>query len=186
MARLIQDGREVLRSIAVFGDLSTLGGPTHETLMPPALPPPEACDRGRAGPTTVLTIADRVVVSLRPGDVSWVPRADGTPAKHSDRAELAGWLEFADGRPVDATSLVFLADALPPPVLNLAVVRTPWVPTLELTVHVRRRPAPGPVRVRFQTRELIGGYLEEDGEIWDATGALVAMSRQLARVQRAS
>lgn len=61
---------------------------------------------------------------------------------------------------------------------------TPWVPTLELTVHVRARPAAGPLRVRFSTRALMDGYLEEDGELWDADVRLVAMSRQLARVHR--
>jgi hypothetical protein len=51
-------------------------------------------------------------------------------------------------------------------------------------VHVRARPAPGMLLTRFTTRALIGGYLEEDGELWDSTGTLVAISRQLARVQR--
>jgi acyl-CoA thioesterase len=183
-ARLLQDGREVLRTIAVFGDLTKLEGPTHVTAVAPTLPPPASCERGRAGPTANLAIADRLDVAMRPGDVSWIPGPDGAPRVRSNSAELAGWLGFADERPPDPISLVFLADALPPPVLNLDSVRTPWVPTLELTVHVRARPAPGLLVVRFTTRALVHGYLEEDGELWDSTGALVAMSRQLARVQR--
>ena len=35
---------------------------------------------------------------------------------------------------------------------------------------------------RVATRFVIGGYHEEDFEIWDSTGALVAQSRQLARL----
>lgn len=184
-ARLLQDGKEVLRQLAVLGDLSAIEGPTAVSVAPPELPPPEQCERGRAGPTSLLAIADRLDVAMRPGDVSWMPGPDGAPRARSERAELTGWLGLRDGRPPDAASLVFFADALPPPVLNLSSVVTPWVPTLELTVHVRARPAPGLLRVRFTTRALMSGYLEEDGELWDAAGTLVAMSRQLARIHKA-
>jgi hypothetical protein len=34
--------------------------------------------------------------------------------------------------------------------------------------------------VRFRTRTLRDGYLEEEGEIWSEEGALLAQSRQLA------
>ena len=35
-------------------------------------------------------------------------------------------------------------------------------------------------RARVATRFVIGGYHEEDFEIWDSTGVLVAQSRQIA------
>jgi acyl-CoA thioesterase len=185
-AKLFQEGKEILRTIAVFGDLAAAGGPTHVTVAPPDLPPPDACERGRAGPTTALSIADRIDVAMRPGAVSWMPGPDGQARVHSERAVLDGWVRLRDGTAADPISLVFFADAFPPPVLNLSVVRTPWVPTLELTVHVRAVPAPGYLAARFTTRALTNGYLEEDGEIWDSAGTVVALSRQLARVQRMS
>jgi len=49
---------------------------------------------------------------------------------------------------------------------------------------VRARPAPGWLACAFTTRFVTGGFLEEDGEVWDATGRLVAQSRQLALVPR--
>ena len=52
-----------------------------------------------------------------------------------------------------------------------------WAPTLELTCHVRRRPAPGWLKVTHTTRNLSGGMFEEDCEVWDAAGVLVAQAR---------
>jgi acyl-CoA thioesterase len=178
VARLIQSGADVLRAMSTFGSLDAATGPTLDRVVPPLIPPPERCEAGRAGPTSDLSIADRVDMRMDPGAVSW------TGDRKSDLAVLCGWARLRDGRPPDSTSLLFFADAFPPPVLNLEAASARWVPTLELTVHVRRRPRPGWLRAVFRTRALIDGYLEEDGEIFDESGALVAMSRQLARLQR--
>ncbi|MGW2641052.1 thioesterase family protein, partial [Streptomyces sp. NPDC001348] len=83
----------------------------------------------------------------------------------------------------DPLSLLLAVDALPPTAFELGIVG--WVPTVELTVHVRHRPAPGPLRVAITTRNLAGGFLEEDAEVWDSADRLVAQSRQLARVRLA-
>ena len=56
-----------------------------------------------------------------------------------------------------------------------------WVPTIDLHVHVRAIPVPGPVLARVQSRALTEGILEEDGEYWDSNGSLVALSRQTAK-----
>jgi hypothetical protein len=53
-------------------------------------------------------------------------------------------------------------------------------------VHIRGRPAPGWLACRTLTRHVIGGFHEEDFEIWDSTGALVAQSRQFAVLAPAS
>ena len=54
------------------------------------------------------------------------------------------------------------------------------VPTVELTVHWRGRPAGAWHYGEFRTNNLTRGYLEEDGLLWGEDGALVAQSRQLA------
>ncbi len=102
--------------------------------------------------------------------------------KKTGNAELRGAIRFADGRPFDARSLALFADAFPPPVFD--VIDVAWVPTLELTVHFRAHPSGRWLHSVFRTRFAFGGLLEEDGEIWDESGSLVAMSRQLAAMPR--
>jgi acyl-CoA thioesterase len=179
-ATLEQDGVACVRSLAVYGDLTALDGPVSVAAEPPDLVPleeavPASLDLpdGRKAP-----MRDQLDLRLDPRTVGWVV---GRP---SGRAEVGGWVRFRDGREPDTRSLLLMVDALPPTAFGLGL--TGWVPTVELTTHVRARPAPGWLRVWVRTRLVQGGYLEEDAEVWDSAGALVAMSRQLALAPRAS
>ena len=87
------------------------------------------------------------------------------------------WMRFKDGRPPDSLSLAMLVDGSWPVVLEIGA---PGSVTVELSVHVRARPVPGWLACRVTTRFVTNGYHEEDFEIWDAAGTLVAQSRQLA------
>jgi hypothetical protein len=174
-ARLEQGETTVMLLTATFGDLADASGPTRIDGGPPHLPPLDACV---AAPDddALPPIVRRFDARFDPEGIGWMlgePSGDG---------RIAGYIRFADSRPVDGLALPLLADAMPPPVLNM-VPGIAWVPTLELTTHVRGRPAPGWLRAVFRTRLLVDGYLEEDGEIWDADGRLVAISRQFALVQ---
>ena len=122
-------------------------------------------------------LLDRFDLRLDPDTVGW---ALGKP---SGRGIIRGWLRMADGREPDALSLLLAIDALPPVTFDLGL--SGWTPTLELTAHVRAVPAPGWLKVVHSTRNYAGGLLEEDAEVWDSTGRLVAQSRQLARAPRA-
>ncbi len=55
--------------------------------------------------------------------------------------------------------------------------------TIQLTVQLRARPAPGWLACRALARFVRGGYHEEDFEVWDSAGTLAAQSRQLAMLQ---
>jgi hypothetical protein len=85
--------------------------------------------------------------------------------------------------PVDTFGLLLAVDSFPPTIVN-SPLPPAWTPTVELTAHVRARPAAGWLACEFRTRFVTGGFLEVDGEVWDATGSLVAQSRQLALVPR--
>jgi hypothetical protein len=97
---------------------------------------------------------------------------------------VRGWFRLRDSEPIDTVALLCAIDAFPPTAFN-AALPVAWTPTLELTAHVRARPVPGWLRCQFTTRFVSGGFLEEDGEVWDVSGHLVAQSRQLALVPRA-
>jgi hypothetical protein len=175
-----EDGREVerIRVLASYGDLGALPDDVRTTAKPPAIPPMDQCFGPQDSPAPVpgsSAIADRLMLKLDPATLGW---ALGSP---SGNGEMRAWFGLADGRDHDPLSLLLAVDALPPTAFELGIKG--WVPTVELTVHVRCRPAPGPLRVSIATRNLSGGFLEEDAEVWDSADRLVAQSRQLARVR---
>jgi acyl-CoA thioesterase len=86
---------------------------------------------------------------------------------------------------VDPLALLLVGDAFPPAVFHLPLPPG-WVPTIEYTVHVRGVPAPGPLACVFRSQFVQGGLLNEDGEMWDSKGRLVAQSRQLGLIARAA
>jgi len=174
------EGREVerIRVLASYGDLDTLPDDVRTTARPPVFPPMDQCFGPEDGPAPVSgssAIADRLMLKLDPSTLGW---ALGAP---SGKGEMRSWFGLADGRDADPLSLLLAVDALPPTAFEIGLKG--WVPTVELTVHVRARPAPGPLRVSIATRNLAGGFLEEDAEVWDSEDRLVAQSRQLARAR---
>ncbi|MFJ3235367.1 thioesterase family protein [Streptomyces sp. NPDC086787] len=173
-------GNEVerIRVLASYGDLDALPDDVRTTAVPPVLPPMEQCFGPEDGPAPIdgsNAIVDRLSLRLDPATLGW---ALGAP---SGKGEMRGWFGLADGRDADPLALLLAVDALPPTAFEIGIKG--WVPTVELTAHVRRRPAPGPLRVAITTRNLAGGFLEEDAEVWDSEDRLVAQSRQLARVR---
>lgn len=184
-ATLVQEGKARLELLCAFGDLSAPAAPApaHQkpaaqlparlTLPPPPTPPPEACV-ARSGfiQGIDLPIGQRLDMRLHP---------DQAMAGGASQAEVTGWLRFRDGAEPSTDALLLFVDAFPPSMIPV-LGNVGWVPTIELTVHVRRRPAPGWIQGRLCTEDLDAGRMIESACLWDSEGQLVAQSRQLGLV----
>jgi len=175
---LSQDGKDVVRATAAFARLGGTGqagtgqdGPVFLDGTPPALPPPAECVGVPVGSFGLASIAERI--EFRSAELPGWFR--GQP---SGRPASEFWMRFADGREADPLALLLLVDSTAPSVLELGAGST----TIQLTVHLRAHPAPGWLACRATTRFVSNGYHEEDFEVWDSAGNLVAQSRQLALV----
>jgi len=176
-ATLSAHGRPILIALGTFGDMDEAAGPELVDVAPPELPPPDLClpiDETTFTPPFVR----KVELRLHPDDASFATAAP------TGRPLIRGWFRLRHDEPVDTVALLCAIDAFPPTAFNTRLLRAGWTPTIELTAHVRGRPEPGWLRCRFATHFVTQGFLEEDGEVWDATGRLVAQSRQLALVPR--
>ncbi|HSG91377.1 MAG TPA: thioesterase family protein [Pseudomonadales bacterium] len=173
-ATLTQEGKARVEVIAAYGDLGlAVGVDSDITLAMPSLPPVEACvPRTGAMQGIDIPMLDKLHVRMHPDQAR--PGAAGIP-------EVSGWIRFADDREPDTRALLLFCDTFPPsPFGQLGLIG--WVPTIELTVHVRRRPAPGWLVGRFRTDDLEDGRMIETGALWDSTGRLVAQCRQIGLV----
>lgn len=180
-ATLWQEGKPRLDTLISTGRLPEGDGPLRYDDRPaPDLPDPDRCPRSEHGlfPVALLDVVEeRLDPATSPfrispeGTLETAPT--GTPTLH-------GWVRLADGADPDPVFLALACDALPPTVFNLGAFG--WAPTVELTVLMRARPAPGWLRCETSTGSVSGGWFDEECRLWDTTGRLVAQSRQLALV----
>ena len=179
-ADLCQGDDVRLSVLATYGDLAAY--PTDDvrtTAEPVRLPPRDECVPNTMAPDEVKELApftQRFEMLFPPDEVGW---AVGKP---TGRGQISAWFRLAASRDSDPLSLLMAVDALPPVTFDLGLPG--WAPTVELTAHVRARPAPGWLRLRHRTRNVAGGFFEEDCEVWDSADRLVAQSRQLALLPR--
>lgn len=92
------------------------------------------------------------------------------------------WLRLKDRRAVDDAVLSLMVDALAPAMFFRKVAPHIY-PTVDLTVHLRNPPRPGYddwCLAHVATRTAAGGFVEEDCDIYDSSGVLLAQGRQLA------
>lgn len=174
-----QDDRPCVTATFTVATLATEPGEAWWSNRPPVEVAPFAdCIRlpgTRDDAPFPISIMDRCDLRLDPADLGF------TTGRPSGRAELRGWIAFADGRPVDALGLHMITDALPPATFDL--VQTGWVPTLTITAYVRALPAPGPLRIRQIAQVVDHDRFDEVCEVWDAGGRLVAQATQLAAIR---
>ena len=86
-------------------------------------------------------------------------------------------MRLEGGRPIDAYALAFMVDGYAPAVFEIGEVNPA---TVQLTVYIHATPAPGWLACRHSTRFVRDGYHDENFELWDSAGTLVAESHQLA------
>ncbi|GAC1608181.1 MAG: thioesterase family protein [Mycobacteriales bacterium] len=170
----LSQGAVRVEALASHGRYSPDADPLWSCGAPPELPPLEDCPRAPAARPDGSRIGQLDHVDLRI-DVATGMWAVGAPA---GKAEVRAWLRRDDGDDPSLLDLLVFADALPPVTFDLGL--TGWVPTLELTVLIRALPAPGWVRAVQRARLLQDGWLDEECELWDSEGRLVAQARQLA------
>jgi len=170
---LVQNGKEVVKATAAFArlDPESRDGLAYTDGAPPDLPSPGECVAVPVASFGLASIAERIEFRSAELPGWFLGRPSGRPAS-------SFWMRFTDGRDADLLALPLLVDSTAPSVLELGAGST----TIQLTVHLRARPAPGWLACRAVTRFVSGGYHEEDFEVWDSAGVLVAQSRQLALI----
>jgi len=176
-ARLNDPQRPLVALQGTFGDLQPSSALKRFEAGPPDLPPPEDCVGVEPTDTFPPPFFGKVEVLLHPDDVPLLSDAPRQP-------RIRGWFRLREGERIDTFALLVAVDGFPPAIFN-ADQAPGWTPTIELTTHIRAVPvSDGWLACAFTTRFITGGFLEEDGEVWDATGRLIAQSRQLALLPR--
>lgn len=173
--QLIEAGELRVEALVTTGRLPEAGEVRFATPALPPIPDAEGLFRAPASsPGSPFHVGhlDHVDLRMDPATSGW---ALGAP---DGRAEYRAWMRRDDQAAASLLDLIVFADAMPPTTFDLGMAG--WVPTVELTVLLRSRPAPGWVLVRQRSALVADGWVDEECDIWDSTGRLVAQARQLA------
>jgi acyl-CoA thioesterase len=177
-AVLRQDG---IQKIVAHVTVATLDdeAPVYQ-VAPPELPSPAACipRPGRLPDGSEVRFLEPIEVRVDPRS------AGGQREERSGTPEVRGWIRARDDTPPDAAFLVFCVDALPPSVLEVG--GGGWSPTVQLSTYVRALPAPGWLAVTVRGSAVAAGWFDEESEVWDSSGRLVAQARQVGRYRLAA
>ncbi|TDC09814.1 thioesterase family protein [Nonomuraea longispora] len=175
-ATLVQDG---VAQIASSVTTATLHGaePVYAAEAPFAMPGMDDCvPLPHPKPESGMMLNAQMEVLFDPPTIGWLK---GEP---SGRPESRAYFRMAEPQDPDPYVLALAVDALPPVVFSAGA--RGWAPTVDLTLHLRALPAPGWLTVLCGGRLVSDGWFDEEAEVRDSTGRLVAQSRQLARVGR--
>lgn len=112
-------------------------------------------------------------------DPSVLGFAAGQP---SGRGIVAGHLRLRDGSEWDPLSLQVALDMGPPAHFDLGMGG--GAPTLQLSSHVRRLPAPGPIWFELRAEDVGDERMTERMKVWDSKRRLVGQATQLAAVRQ--
>lgn len=177
-ARLEQDGQVCAEALITQGALEDTG-PWWTNAVAPTLPDEDDCyhltSNPAPGPGFPVPLMDVVEHRVDPAALGF---AIGNPATDG---RVGAWLRMADGSDWDPLSVLVALDMVPP--VSLVLGLPGWAPTITLTAYLRRRPAPGPLRVTMHATDITAGRMDETAQAWDAGGNLVAQATQLAAVR---
>jgi len=178
---LVQEGQARLEALVTAGRIDPEAAPGWRRDGGPAgLAPVEECLPGRPElPSGVpAKLLNHLDLRIDPATAGWFAGQPG------GRLEMRGWVRFSDGRAADPLALLQVVDALPPASFELGLAT--WAPTVELTVYVRGIPVPGWLACVVRGQLWQGGWFDEEAEVWDSAGRLVAQSRQFAGARPAA
>lgn len=171
--RLEQGSRLLALAMGAFS--AELAGPSFCDLQMPDVPPPDA--------VPVMAHTEGEIALRARYEQRWAIGAP--PFSGSDVAIAGGWIRLTEQRAADHLLVAAFTDAWMPPLFSRLGTRM-MLPTIDLTIHFRAplplvgMSAEDPCLVVFRSQVAGGGFIEEDGEVWSASGVLLAHSRQLA------
>ncbi|QBS41684.1 thioesterase family protein [Nocardia sp. CS682] len=176
---LIQNGRTLLRTALTFGHLDDAEPRFAREHSDMAVEPPaDAVGYEPGSPMgRIVHVGQAADLYI---DREWARFLDGETAE----PRLRLWMRPRPADEQDPDVAMFFAmmatDISPPVPYNLG--HYGWSPTVQMVSFLRRKPAPGWLRVIATTHEVGGRMFDEDQLVLDSTGAVVAQSRQLALI----